>query len=185
MDALLRSWITPCCCCVVCLALWLLAWGRRRQLYQEAAKLRQKAESMLRSGASEESLALSVAWGVAGGIFPVPGITMPVTVGVAWLLRRCHVPAAALVNVVVTPLDFAMVIPFIRLGERLTGTPPVELDMSSLASYAGMWRASTSLALGVVGWAAAAPCVVAALFFPSRFAIGRAMRRTGAKIRES
>src|SRR5579872_6178647 len=84
--------------------------------------------SLLRQGLSPERLALSVALGIALGVFPVLGTTT-LLCGLAAILFRLNVPAMQLVNYLVFSLQLALLIPFIRLGELLYGADPAPLTL--------------------------------------------------------
>jgi hypothetical protein len=58
--------------------------------------------------ASPSSIALAMAFGVSGGIFPIPGVTT-VPVMAAIFLFRLNPVAAMLTNYLVTPLNIASV----------------------------------------------------------------------------
>lgn len=65
-----------------------------------------------------EVLALSLAFGLVLGVFPMYGIPTLLCAGAAVVLRLNH-PALQLVNLLSSPLQFALFMPFHRLGERL------------------------------------------------------------------
>lgn len=65
-----------------------------------------------------EVLALCLAFGLVLGVFPVYGIPTLLCAGVAVLLRL-NFPALQLVNMLSSPLQFALFMPFHRLGVRL------------------------------------------------------------------
>jgi len=81
---------------------------------------------LLTQGITPEKIALSLAFGVMLGIFPVLGTTSLLCL-IAAMLFRLNLPAVQLVNLLVNPLWFALLIPFIRMGERLFGVPPLAI----------------------------------------------------------
>jgi len=85
-------------------------WVRRRVRATVAAVRAQPV--------SAEALALSIAVGITGGVFPIPGVTTLVC-GVFIYLFKLNVAACQLVNFLLTPLELALVLPFIRLGELI------------------------------------------------------------------
>ena len=87
--------------------------------------------SLPRQGLSPERLALSVAVGIALGVFPVLGTTT-LLCGLAAILFRLNVPAMQLVNYLVFSLQLALLIPFIRLGELLYGADPALLTLGQI-----------------------------------------------------
>ncbi|CAI5721956.1 hypothetical protein KXD40_004571 [Peronospora effusa] len=75
---------------------------------------------LLKSGASPSSIALAMAFGVSGGIFPIPGVTT-VPVMAAIFLFRLNPVAAMLTNYLMTPLNIASIPVFIYYGNTLFG----------------------------------------------------------------
>ncbi|OWZ11574.1 Membrane protein [Phytophthora megakarya] len=71
-------------------------------------KVKTPVVKLLKSGASPSSIALAMAFGVSGGIFPIPGVTT-VPVMAAIFLFRLNPVAAMLTNYLVTPLNIASV----------------------------------------------------------------------------
>src|SRR3954453_19919619 len=75
---------------------------------------------LLRQGVTPEKLALSLAFGLGIGIFPVLGVSTVLCTVVAIVLR-VNLPAIQLVNYLASPLQLALIIPFVRVGEPLLG----------------------------------------------------------------
>ena len=90
---------------------------------------------LLTQGITPEKIALSLAFGFMLGIFPVLGTTSLLCLAAA-LLFRLNLPAVQLVNVLVNPLWFALLIPFIRAGERLFGAQPLAMTASQMITLA-------------------------------------------------
>ncbi|TMW65063.1 hypothetical protein Poli38472_009230 [Pythium oligandrum] len=84
-------------------------------------KVKGPVVKLLKSGASPESIALAMAFGVSGGIFPVPGLTT-VPVMVAIFLFRLNPVAAMLTNYLCTPINIATVPLFILYGNSFFGS---------------------------------------------------------------
>jgi hypothetical protein len=72
---------------------------------------------LLRQGVSPEKVALTIALGIILGVTPVLGSTVLLCTLAATVLRL-NLPAIQLVNGVVYPLQFILLIPFYRLGVR-------------------------------------------------------------------
>lgn len=112
---------------------------------------------------------------------PLPGcvdvtpssITSVVTIGVA-LLFKLNVPAAQLINLIVTPLDVACVPVFLYLGELLVGAPHVSLAPSTLMEAVGksisgaLHQYGWAIFHAILGWTVFAPVGTALLFFALR-----------------
>ena len=76
----------------------------------------------LRQGVSPRRLALTLALGFAIGCIPVVGLPTLVCAAVA-LALRLNVPAIQAANYVAMPLQLALIVPFVRLGGRMTDAP--------------------------------------------------------------
>lgn len=74
--------------------------------------------NLLAQGITPEKIALSIAFGIALGVFPVIGATTLLCAAAAIVLRL-NLPAIQLVNYFVYPLQIALLLPFIRFGEFL------------------------------------------------------------------
>lgn len=90
---------------------------------------------LLTQGITPEKIALSLAFGIMLGVFPVLGTTTLLCL-IAALLFRLNIAAVQLVNFLVYPLWFALLIPFIRVGERLFGAPPLAMTGSQMLALA-------------------------------------------------
>lgn len=77
----------------------------------------------LKSGVSPEKLALSLALGVVGGVFPVPGLTTLPCV-LFTVLFSLNPVAPQVVNILVTPLCF-MGVPIFMCAPPYCATPPL------------------------------------------------------------
>jgi uncharacterized protein (DUF2062 family) len=137
---------------------------------------------LLRHGVTPEKLALSIALGVALGVFPVLGSTT-LLCALAALVLRLNLPAIQIVNYFVYPLQIALLIPFYRLGETLFSAGHLPLSVPQI--YA-MIRASTSGAIralwtttwhAIVVWSFVAPLGAAAVYLILTPALRRVARR--------
>lgn len=90
---------------------------------------------LLTQGITPEKIALSLAFGIMLGVFPVLGTTTLLCL-IAALLFRLNIAAVQLVNFLVYPLWFALLIPFVRVGERLFGVPPLAMTASQMLALA-------------------------------------------------
>jgi uncharacterized protein (DUF2062 family) len=70
---------------------------------------------LLRQGVSPEKIALTIALGIILGVTPVLGSTMLLCT-LAAIVLRLNLAAIQLVNGVVYPLQFILLVPFYRLG---------------------------------------------------------------------
>lgn len=101
---------------------------------------------MLRHGLSPEGLAWSLAVGLTLGVSPLFGTSTALCAGAA-MAFRLNQPAMQLANYLAYPLQIALLLPFIRLGERLFGAPrlPLSLPTIEVALKADVWGAMGAL----------------------------------------
>ena len=100
-----------------------MTWFRRRTW--------EPLMALLKTGLSPHGLAWSVAAGMALGVFPMLGTTTILCLGAAFAFRL-NQPAMQLVNYLAYPLQLALLIPFIRWGERLFGVQPMPLSLPAM-----------------------------------------------------
>ena len=134
---------------------------------------------LLRQGVTPEKIALSLAFGLGVGIFPVLGVSTILCTLIAIVLRL-NLPAIQLVNYLASPLQLALIIPFVRLGEHLLGVPPQPLSISEgfrimgegvLHSIVVLWDAIVHAALG---WIVIGPFIIYGLYLVFRPLLARA-----------
>ncbi len=83
------------------------------------AAARRTAILWLGQGISPQRLAVTLALGFAVGCIPVIGIPTVLCAGLA-LALRLNLPAIQAANYAAMPLQFALIVPFVRLGGRIT-----------------------------------------------------------------
>jgi uncharacterized protein (DUF2062 family) len=136
---------------------------------------------LLRQGVTPEKIALSLAFGCGFGIFPVLGVSTILCTLVAIVLRL-NLPAIQLVNWLAGPLQLALIIPFVRVGEHLLRVPPQPLSISEgfalmaqgvLHSVIVLWDAIVHAALG---WSVIGPFLIYALYRIFKPLLSRAAR---------
>jgi uncharacterized protein (DUF2062 family) len=124
---------------------------------------------LLRQGVTPEKMALSLALGVALGVFPVLGTTTALCALVAFIWRL-NLPAIQIVNYCVYPLQIALILPFFRAGEKLFGAPHLPLSVSQIvaAVHVSFWGATrflwTTIWHAAVAWCLTAPVFVATAY---------------------
>ncbi|HJX94849.1 MAG TPA: DUF2062 domain-containing protein [Candidatus Acidoferrum sp.] len=129
-------------------------------------RIAQPIVELLRQGVTPEKMALSLALGVALGVFPVLGTTTALCALVAFLWRL-NLPAIQIVNYFVYPLQIALLIPFFRVGEKLFGAAHLPLSVAQIlaAVHASFWGAIrfmwTTIWHAAVAWCLIAPLFVA------------------------
>jgi uncharacterized protein (DUF2062 family) len=119
---------------------------------------------LLRQGVTPEKMALSLALGVALGVFPVPGTTTAFC-ALAAFVWRLNLPAIQIVNYFVYPLQIALILPFFRAGEKLFGAPHLPLSIPQIIAtvHVSFWGATRFL-WTTIWHAAVAWCLVAPVF---------------------
>lgn len=123
----------------------------------------QAVRNALRSGLSTQKIALALAFAVIIGLFPILGTTTALCVILAYVLRL-NLPLMQSVNWLLTPIQIAAIIPLMRLGAMLLGSPSepdaagfataLQTDFFNIISVFG-----TELLHAVLGWLVSAPLV--------------------------
>lgn len=126
--------------------------------------------NLLRQGITPEKIALSIACGIALGVFPVIGATTLLCAAAAIVLRL-NLPAIQLVNYFVSPLQIALLLPFIRFGEFLfrvrepipfSITQILEMIATSIPNAVGtLWTATMH---AIAAWLLVGPFSVLVLY---------------------
>lgn len=120
---------------------------------------------LLRQGLSPEGLAWSLTVGLAFGLTPLIGTSTLLCIG-AGLVFRLNQPAMQLANYLAYPLQILLLVPFIRMGERLFNAPhlPLSLDQMQAALRVDAWGTLqmfwTSLWHAAVAWLLVVPIPV-------------------------
>jgi uncharacterized protein (DUF2062 family) len=118
--------------------------------------------ALLTQGISPEKIALSLAFGIVLGIFPVLGSTT-VLCAVAALICQLNLPAIQLVNYLIYPVQLLLLVPFIRMGEKLFRVAPLQLSLSQILA---MVRADLPHAISTL-WVAEVHAISAWLLIAS------------------
>jgi uncharacterized protein (DUF2062 family) len=125
---------------------------------------------LLRQGISPEKVSLGLACGIMIGVFPVVGVTTVLCTIVA-IIFRLNLPAIQLVNYLVYPLQFALLIPFFHFGDWLFGAEPLPFSAQELVALfkADFWGAVRQLwdttLRAIAAWSLVCLPAVAALYF--------------------
>jgi len=124
---------------------------------------------LLRQGLTPKKLALSLALGIALSCFPVFGTTTILCALVA-VAFRLNLPAIQIGNYLALPLQLALFIPFMRIGERILRAPRFPLSPDQLVAMAKAHPDRTMrLLLGgqwhcILGWLLIAPAIALLAF---------------------
>jgi uncharacterized protein (DUF2062 family) len=134
---------------------------------------------LLRQGVTPEKLALSLAFGLGIGIFPVLGVSTVLCTVLA-IAFRLNLPAIQMVNYLASPLQLALIIPFVRVGEHLLGLKeqPLSIKEGFRIMAQGVWHAIVTLWDAIVhaalGWIVIGPLLIYALYRLLRPILARA-----------
>lgn len=93
--------------------------------------------ALLKQGCEPDAIARSMVIGALVGVIPILGTTTALCMVIA-LAARLNLVAMQLVNWMIYPLQFALLIPFFRLGAWLFREPPITLQPHELVA---MFRA--------------------------------------------
>lgn len=136
----------------------------------------------LKQGVTPEKLGQSVAFGVVLGSLPVIGVTTCLCLLAAALFKLNHV-AIQTINYLVYPIQIALIIPFLRMGEWLFNVPPASLDVKMMIyefqhGYLKFIEKYGMAALrGVAAWAIVAPVAFFLIYFLSKFIFDKLLKK--------
>ncbi|KAJ3057575.1 hypothetical protein HK097_000042 [Rhizophlyctis rosea] len=116
----------------------------------------------LQTGITAQKLAQTVSLGIVLGLFPILGLTTVLCFVAAYKLSL-NQPIIQATNFLMTPFCLATSIPFMRIGETLTGREPLTLSPAELAKQLksegfvkGAGMAFGGLGCAALGWAVVA-----------------------------
>jgi uncharacterized protein (DUF2062 family) len=89
--------------------------------------------ALLTQGITPEKIALSLAFGIVLGTFPVLGSTT-VLCAAAALIFGLNLPAIQLVNWLIYPMQLFLLVPFLRIGEKLFHAAPLQFSLAQILS---------------------------------------------------
>ncbi|EPS73525.1 hypothetical protein M569_01233, partial [Genlisea aurea] len=123
---------------------------------------------ILRRGTEPKKLAFSASVGFTLGLFPICGVTVFLCgIAIAILGSYCHAPTVMLANFIATPVELSLVVPFLRLGERMAGGPHFPLTSDALKMVVrgeASREVLYSIVHAVLGWTVGAPIVFGAMY---------------------
>jgi uncharacterized protein (DUF2062 family) len=124
---------------------------------------------LLTQGISPEKIALSLAFGIVLGVFPVLGSTT-LLCALAAIVLKLNLPATQLVSWVMYPLQLLLLVPLMRIGDRLFRSTPLNLSLAQMLAMAreNLWFAIQRLWVGAVhaiaAWMLLAPLAIWLLY---------------------
>ena len=87
--------------------------------------------AQLTVGISPERIGWTIALGIVLGVFPIMGSTTLISLLVGWILHL-NQPVLHVFKTLVYPLHLALILVFIRLGERLYGVPLIAFSIPQM-----------------------------------------------------
>jgi uncharacterized protein (DUF2062 family) len=136
----------------------------------------------LTQGYSADMIALTIGVGLAIAVIPVIGVTTILSILAAWAFRLNH-PVIQVINWTSYPLQLLLLIPFIRMGERLFGDSPLAFSLEDLVAmgkedpFGTISRLGTTAAHAVVAWGLFVPLVILGVYYSTRPLLRAAGRR--------
>lgn len=121
-------------------------------------------------GLSAEGLAAGITVSLALAVNPIIGTTTVLCLLAGRLFRLNHVVMQT-VNHLSYPLQLLLLVPFVRLGEALTGAEPLPLSPSLLieefqrSAWGFVTKFGLAYAHGLLGWVLVAPPLCLGLYF--------------------
>ncbi len=126
--------------------------------------------AQLMQGVTPQKVALTLALGVNLAMFPILGSTTLLCAAVAFWLKL-NQPIIQLVNWLAYPLQFAMLLPFVRIGEWLTGARRVSFSIPQLlqkfhdAPGGFLHEFGMTGVHAIIAWLLIAPLLFALIYF--------------------
>ena len=121
-------------------------------------------------GFTPQKIALTIALGLNVGVFPILGSTTLLCALTAFCLKL-NQPVIQLVNWLAYPLQFMLLLGFVRIGEWLLRAPPVPFSIPELlhkfkeSPGKFMHEFGMTGMHGIVAWLLIAPFVAALIYF--------------------
>lgn len=135
-----------------------------------ARRVKDPLVAELKQGLSAEALSAALVTSLAIAINPIIGTTTILCLLAGRLFRLNHVVMQT-VNHLTYPLQILLIVPFVRLGEKLTGAEPLPLDVGLLIaefqkSFGGfVAKFGMAYVHGLLGWLLVVPVSAALLHF--------------------
>lgn len=139
--------------------------------------------AQLTQGVTPDRIALTLALGLACGVFPFLGFTTGLCFVVAAALRL-NQPIIHVVNQLLWPVQLAGIPLFVALGQKLYGAPPVPVDPAEIARVFAESPREFWTRFGLMGvhalsaWLLSLPVLVGGVYFSVR----PVLRRVASKL---
>jgi len=136
-------------------------------------RVRDPILAQLKQGVTPDKIALTLALGVACGLFPFLGFTTLLCFVVAVVLKL-NQPIIHIVNQLLWPVHLTAIVFYIRSGEWLYGIKPIRYNPNEIAhlfmhSQREFWHHFGLISLcAFITWLISVPIVVACIYYPVR-----------------
>ncbi|TPX67416.1 hypothetical protein SpCBS45565_g03804 [Spizellomyces sp. 'palustris'] len=135
---------------------------------------------------SPDKLSLTITLAVVCGLFPVLGVTSLLCLAAAWRFGL-NTPVMQAINLLLTPADVALSLPFMRFGEHILHREPLPLSPADLFAHlkqVGFWSGASTIITGlgcaILGWAVAMAPVGTVIYYALRPLVRRIMLKKDA-----
>ena len=105
-------------------------WNPRTYIRRHVVE---RLREQLHKGASQRRLAHSMTLGVAAAAYPQIGCTTLMALLLGFIFRLNHIALQA-VKHLLFPLQFILILPFLRLGETVLGVPHLRMSLKEIAA---------------------------------------------------
>jgi uncharacterized protein (DUF2062 family) len=138
--------------------------------------------AQLTQGITPDRIALTLAVSTACSLLPFLGFTSLLNLG-AGLWLRLNQPIMQTLNQLLGPLQLLLILGYVRLGEKICGSPPMPISVSTLVRSfrddpaAFLQRFGWTGVHAATAWALSVPFIIAGLYFSLRPLVRRFARR--------
>lgn len=145
-------------------------------------RVREPVLRELKLGVSPERVALAVIVGLVSSTWPQIGTNPIMALILSWSFK-CNKAITSGVSLVFTPFQYALMIPFLRLGETILGVQHFETTVPEIIKIVFTDPIGSFGILGIpllhaiLGWIVAWALVGPAIFFPTRWLMRRVSNR--------
>lgn len=111
-------------------------------------KIVDPVRSVLSAGITPSALAAAVAYGIAGGLFPVPGASTLICL-VPIVLLKLNPVIVQVINLILTPVNLALIPGFVSLGMHMINTISSDSGVNGVQAQGSGGNGGTDEALSV------------------------------------
>ena len=143
--------------------------------------------ALLTQGVTPDRIALTLAVGTACSLLPFLGFTWLMNLGVG-LALRLNQPILQTLNQVLGPLQIALILVYVRVGERIWGASEMPLSVGLIVksfkddTWGFLQRFGWTGVHAATAWALSVPLIVAGMYFGLRPVLRRMAARNPAAV---